>query len=171
MTQDKDELVQMIERAVMHARHTEVPRDLAGCYAIRSAVTGRIYIGRSENIRQRLIQHAACLKACEHPSATMQADYLAHGLAGFRFGVIRACEDQQERAALERALIEAAAAFDRYNTVVYEALTVAERQAAYKKRNEAVGLVRVPQLWAHRDDHAEIKAEAARLRALRGYTE
>jgi hypothetical protein len=41
----------------------------------------------------------------------------------------------------------------------------AVRQAEYAARRRAAGLVRVPNLWAHADDHDAIKAYAAKLAA------
>lgn len=43
------------------------------------------------------------------------------------------------------------------------ALTNAQRQAAYRAARAAAGLVEVRGLFAHADDHAAVKAYAARL--------
>ncbi len=48
------------------------------------------------------------------------------------------------------------------------AKTNAQRQAEYAARYREQGLVRVPTLWAHPDDHPAIKAYAAKLTAKRG---
>lgn len=46
--------------------------------------------------------------------------------------------------------------------------TPAERKAAERKRRTDAGLKRVPDLWAHPEDHAAIKAHAERLAKRRG---
>jgi hypothetical protein len=46
--------------------------------------------------------------------------------------------------------------------------TNAQRQAAYKSRREAMGLKRVPSLWAHPEDVPAIRAYVAKLNKRRG---
>jgi hypothetical protein len=48
------------------------------------------------------------------------------------------------------------------------ARTNAQRQAAYKARREAMGLKRVPSLWAHPEDVPAIRAYVAKLNKRRG---
>jgi hypothetical protein len=45
--------------------------------------------------------------------------------------------------------------------------TNAQRQAAYKARREAMGLKRVPSLWAHPEDVPAIRAYVAKLNKRR----
>jgi hypothetical protein len=48
-----------------------------------------------------------------------------------------------------------------------EPRTNAQRQAAYKSRREAMGLKRVPSLWAHPEDVPAIRAYVAKLNKRR----
>lgn len=162
---DSAQLLRLIREAVMVPSHKKVPA-IAGCYVIRSTATGRIYIGRSEFIRARLCGHMAALKAGDHHCAALQSDYRDHGSASFEFGVVIPCEGERDRDAIERALIKTAAALDRYNTVVYDGLMNAERQAAFKKRKAAIGLRQIT-IIAHPDDFPAIRAAAAQISAAR----
>lgn len=47
------------------------------------------------------------------------------------------------------------------------AQTATQRKAAERQRHKEAGLKRLPDLWAHPDDHPAIKAHAAKLSACR----
>ena len=48
-------------------------------YAIQHNVTGRIYIGRTQNLQQRCTSHFSALKKGIHKIGLMQSDYNAYG--------------------------------------------------------------------------------------------
>lgn len=51
----------------------------AKVYAIRHDITGKIYVGCTGNLRQRLCHHLASLRRGEHPVEDMQSDYNLYG--------------------------------------------------------------------------------------------
>lgn len=53
-----------------------VPREV---YAIQHIATGRIYVGSSANLEQRLRDHMNALKSGKHPNKMMQEDYDNYG--------------------------------------------------------------------------------------------
>lgn len=48
-------------------------------YMIRHNVTGKMYIGRSQDVKKRTAQHFTMLRAGRHPVEDMQDDYNKHG--------------------------------------------------------------------------------------------
>lgn len=54
------------------SKHTTV-------YAIQHCPTGRIYVGRTTSLKQRLEAHFRSLKSHSHPNELMQSDYDEYG--------------------------------------------------------------------------------------------
>lgn len=52
-----------------------IPAGIPGIYAIRNLENGKIYVGKSQNTRDRIINHFADLKRNEHANKALQADY------------------------------------------------------------------------------------------------
>lgn len=48
-------------------------------YMIRHNITGRMYIGRTENVNKRVYQHFCLLKRGKHSVEDMQSDFDAYG--------------------------------------------------------------------------------------------
>lgn len=65
-----------------------------GIYIIRNLDNGKVYIGQSTDIAQRLRHHKRMLLKGEHPNSLMQRSYDAHG-GRFSFKILEACEEAQ----------------------------------------------------------------------------
>jgi predicted GIY-YIG superfamily endonuclease len=61
---------------------------ICGIYAIRTN-NGRIYIGQSQNIPQRMKQHLQALDAGSHPNRGLQNDLKRLGFAGLTVSVLQ----------------------------------------------------------------------------------
>lgn len=54
------------------------PKDIT-IYAIQHCPTGRIYVGRTNSLEQRLEAHFRSLRSGSHPNELMQSDYNEYG--------------------------------------------------------------------------------------------
>lgn len=62
-------------------------RSLAGIYKITNNITGKVYVGQSQNVYEREIEHFSALRRGKHPNKQMQHDWNINH-RGFRFDVI-----------------------------------------------------------------------------------
>lgn len=84
-----------------------MPRnDRCGIYAIEQIGTGRCYIGSSKAISSRWYQHRRLLAEGRHHSQFLQAAWMKHGEAAFRFFVIEDC-DKSKLLELEQRYLDA----------------------------------------------------------------
>jgi hypothetical protein len=74
-------------------------------YRITNNVTGRVYVGRTLNPKERLNGHWKCLRSGRHKIKELQDDYNALGESAFTFSVICEMSDWQEASLTERRLI------------------------------------------------------------------
>lgn len=65
-------------------------RSLAGIYKITNLLTGKIYVGQSQNVYERKIEHFTALRCGYHPNHLMQKEWNKDN-HGFRFDVIEYC--------------------------------------------------------------------------------
>lgn len=61
---------------------------VCGIYRIRNVVSGRFYIGSSENIYRRFEAHRRALRAGKHKNRGLQGSWLKHGEDVFKFEII-----------------------------------------------------------------------------------
>lgn len=61
---------------------------VCGVYRIRNIVSGRFYIGSSENIYRRFESHRRQLKSGTHKNKILQASWNKHGADAFKFEVL-----------------------------------------------------------------------------------
>lgn len=61
---------------------------IAGIYKITNKINGKIYIGESENIPRRWIEHITALTYGEHYNSKLQNDFKENGLKNFDFKII-----------------------------------------------------------------------------------
>ena len=62
-------------------------RSLAGIYKITNTKNGKVYVGQSQNVYERRIEHFVALRRGHHPNQLMQKDW-NNDNKGFRFDVI-----------------------------------------------------------------------------------
>lgn len=62
-------------------------RSLAGIYKITNIKNGKVYVGQSQNVYERRIEHFVALRRGRHPNKLMQKDWNKDN-RGFRFDVI-----------------------------------------------------------------------------------
>lgn len=63
----------------------------SGIYKITNIVNGKIYIGSSQDIHKRLIQHKSRLQRNVHHSIHLQRSYNKHGVGAFIFETFLSC--------------------------------------------------------------------------------
>jgi len=59
-----------------------------GVYLIRNLINKKVYVGSSENIRKRLIQHTSDLNLKIHHSKILQRSIEKHGVSNFKVSVL-----------------------------------------------------------------------------------
>lgn len=62
-----------------------------GIYAIRNAISGKVYIGSSSRVSLRLSQHRWALKRNDHVNKRLQASWNKHGASAFVFETVEEC--------------------------------------------------------------------------------
>lgn len=63
---------------------------LAGIYKITNTITGKVYVGQSQNVYERKCEHFVALRHNKHENKLMQHDWNINN-RGFRFDVIELC--------------------------------------------------------------------------------
>ena len=66
----------------------------AGVYLIENGTTGKVYVGSSQDIADRLKRHLRLLRAGKHHSLKLQRSFDKHGEAAFRFKTLLRCAPQ-----------------------------------------------------------------------------
>lgn len=74
----------------------------AGVYAIQNNVTGRVYVGQSENLALRLNQHRRDMVKGEPQNPGIWNDLQEHGLTSFSFEVLERTTNPYELRRIER---------------------------------------------------------------------
>lgn len=64
----------------------------SGVYKITCLANNRVYIGSSNNIHRRIIEHKSDLKLNKHHNRFLQKDYNKYGLSAFQFDVVCYCD-------------------------------------------------------------------------------
>jgi group I intron endonuclease len=80
-------------------------RVICGTYRIRNIVSGRFYIGSSENVYRRFETHRRQLRAGAHKNIPLQGSWNKHGEDAFKFEVLGTFSPDAVRGA-ERALLQ-----------------------------------------------------------------
>lgn len=65
---------------------------MIGIYAIKCGLNGKVYIGQSKNIKQRISLHKCDLKHGRHPNKLLQEDYNKYGEDSFSFIILKQLE-------------------------------------------------------------------------------
>lgn len=103
------------ERALGSLGHRHALPKTSGVYLMANIVTGRVYVGRSKNMRSRAGAHISILRGGASDSLEMTADFREHGEDSMRFAVITERDDFRELDECERQAIAMAARRDCYN--------------------------------------------------------
>ena len=61
---------------------------IAGIYKITNNINGKVYIGESENIPRRWVEHITALTYGEHKNYKLQNDFKEYGLKAFNFDIV-----------------------------------------------------------------------------------
>lgn len=62
-------------------------------YGIRNKTTGRIYVGKTVNVRKRFVRHKTLLKNNKHWNCCLQRSYNRHGSAVFEYVILEECQE------------------------------------------------------------------------------
>lgn len=77
----------------------------SGVYTITNTTNGKMYVGSSVRIKERMLAHRAKLRTGKHHSEKLQRAWLKHGEAAFKFAVALYC-DESNCFMYEQALID-----------------------------------------------------------------
>lgn len=86
---------------------------LAGIYAIRHMATGRVYVGSSLNIQQRVTKHRCLLRVKNHPSPSLQAAWIKYGEEAFVFEVMEIVDNPSDLLAREQYWMDQFMAYEK----------------------------------------------------------
>ena len=67
---------------------------ICGVYSIQNTMTGRTYIGSSENVKDRLTRHKRLLAHGKHHSRKLQKDYDLYGAKAFKAKILLICRKE-----------------------------------------------------------------------------
>ena len=81
------------------------PRNMS-IYAIRCNSTGRLYIGMSRRVGERVDEHLQSLRRNDHQVKLLQKDYNAHGKENFSFYVLEEGLTEKEARQREQYFME-----------------------------------------------------------------
>jgi group I intron endonuclease len=89
-----------------------IPRGFSGVYAIRNAISGRVYVGSSLCVKSRWATHRSALVKGKHHAPLLQKSWTKHGPGAFSFEVLEAVDDPANLLPREQHWINILAAFD-----------------------------------------------------------
>lgn len=64
----------------------------AGIYVIKNLINGKVYIGQTKSVYNRLISHKNALLNNKHENQHLQRSFNKNGIKNFKFNVIEYCE-------------------------------------------------------------------------------
>lgn len=67
-------------------------KNASGIYAIKNAITGKVYVGSARHLSKRYLMHKSRLMRDFHHSAILLNSVRKHGLSAFRFILLEHCE-------------------------------------------------------------------------------
>lgn len=70
--------------------------ELPGIYQIRNLVNNKVYIGSSNNLRNRKASHFKCLKSGRHENPHLQRAYNKYGKDNFIFEILELCTLEEQ---------------------------------------------------------------------------
>ena len=123
----------------------------AGVYRILNRENGRVYIGETSHLGNRLRAHQNLLRRGKHRNRKLQSDYSTMG-ASFVFEAVAVVHDARERHTLEVGTIQSLFGEGCYNIVVDNALPRTHSEEARAKIRVARGLQVSPKGWKHSED-------------------
>lgn len=65
---------------------------ICGVYKIVNMINGKFYIGSSNDIKKRWVQHQNALNECTHGNAHLQNAWKKYGSKNFKFEIIEECD-------------------------------------------------------------------------------
>ncbi len=80
--------------------------EIAAVYVIRNTANGKVYVGSSANVKERLRTHRKQLRANRHPNAHLQSAWQAYGESSFSFEVVEKVSDYSSLIQREQAWMD-----------------------------------------------------------------
>jgi group I intron endonuclease len=141
-----------------------------GVYTITHALSGKVYVGSSVEIRRRWTAHASDLRRGSHRNRYLQAAWTKHGEAAFVFAVVEEVLDPSSLLAREQHWIDTLQPFgDRgYNLTPTAGSMLGMRFTDEQRARVSAGLKGKPKsaehranIWANREVTAEMREQMA----------
>lgn len=105
-------------------------------------MTDKVYIGSSENLNKRKIQHFSNLKKKRHTNRYLQSSYNKYGKKNFKFEIIKFVENKKKLIFYEQKFIDLTFSFNR--NFGYNLCEIADRptkgKKISKKHKEAISI-------------------------------
>lgn len=85
---------------------------IMGIYKIVNTVSGRAYVGQSQNIKKRIAEHFRLLRNGKHSNPRLQNAFNKYGEDSFAWNIEVWCEDVNDLDGIEEAFLSGEARFD-----------------------------------------------------------
>lgn len=89
-----------------------------GIYSITNRANGKVYIGSSKNIENRIYRHKQMLKTGKHHSYKLQEAWIEFGENNFEFSIIQNVEEEINLLEVEQDFINQYEAYKQYNVSI-----------------------------------------------------
>ena len=110
----------------------------SGVYCIYCKASDRYYIGQSQIIIKRVMDHLGMLRSERHPTKSMQKDFILHGEDTFKFGVILDMPDSTEAQRCNEETKELLL-YQKYNRNLYNIALAATMRTQQHRRYQGGG--------------------------------
>ena len=70
-------------------------KKICGIYGIKNTSTGRTYVGKSTDVKNRIYQHRSALKHGKHFNPYLQNSYNKHGADNFEYIILEQCNEKE----------------------------------------------------------------------------
>jgi group I intron endonuclease len=87
-------------------------QDHIGIYKIRNTVTGKCYVGQSQNVKKRIHEHFRLLSKGCHVNRILQNSYNKYGKQAFDWSLEVECKNPKDLDDIENAFLQGNAHFD-----------------------------------------------------------
>jgi len=106
----------------------------AGVYRIFNIITEKLYVGSSNKVKTRIIQHKSDLRNNKHSNKFLQASWNLHGETAFIFETLELVNDVDNLIEHEQYWLDLTRSYDR--NIGYNLNKIADRPTGLKQSDE-----------------------------------
>lgn len=125
--------------------------NIMGVYKIVNCINGKIYIGSTNVVKRRKIEHYALLRRCKHPNPHLQSSWDKYGEENFRYELLEQVDESGDLIKREQYWI------DLYNSkdanVGYNICEVAGTTLGFKQSDETIRKMKLYHTGRHQGEN------------------